>query len=96
MQNPHGFSVPLHFDEYVLWFLNSFPRTGPGLVKRGGLDGKVLNSLKGMWLMTDLLFSSKIQGSLSFIQGRNLSSNMIFFGQLCFPPPISSKLSDLL
>lgn len=26
---PHGFAVHLHFDECVLCFLNSFPRTGP-------------------------------------------------------------------
>lgn len=73
------------------------PSQVPGLVKHGGLDGNLLNSPKGIWFMTGLLLSSKIQGNLNFIQGRgNLSPNMFFPGQLCFPPPTSSKQNDLL
>lgn len=30
---PHGFALYLHFEECVLWFLNSPPRTGPWFSK---------------------------------------------------------------
>lgn len=68
----------------------SIPSQGqvPGLVKRGGLDRILLNSPKGIWFMTGLLLSSKIQGNLNFIQGRrNLSPTHSSLASFAFHPP---------
>jgi len=62
-----------------------------------GLDEHCLCSPKGTQVMTGLFLSHKIEGNLSFVQGRENSSPSVFFpDKRCFPSPTNSKLNDLL